>query len=297
MSKEAALYSNNSTNVRVQGPTSLRRGFRLLSRLSPRLTSRVAARLFTHPHGARRLVGREQSWRHEATPFRLECGGRSLAAWSWGDGPTILLHHGWNGQGAQLGAFVDPLVQVGFSVVAYDAPAHGESPGRFTNGVELSRTIAEAARQLHGLRGIVAHSLGCLATAYALRRPLPVERIVFLSPPADMITYTRMFADTVGLSERAYELMCEHFEMTLAMDWNDFSAEHLAQADRRHRDRQTPLLVVHDQQDRQVPWQHGRRYSRAWSGSEMLLTKGLGHRRILRDEQVTRKVVDFLVGG
>jgi pimeloyl-ACP methyl ester carboxylesterase len=297
MSKEAALRPDNSTNVRVQKFTPLAKGIRLMSQLSPRLTSRVAARLFTYPHGARPCGAQEKAWLREATPFRLECSGRELAAWSWGDGPTILLHHGWNGRGAQLGAFVDPLVKAGFSVVTYDAPAHGESPGRFTNGVELARIIGQAARQLNGLHGIIAHSLGCLATAYALRRPLPVERIVFLSPPADMTTYTRMFADTVGLSDRAYELMCEHFETTLPMDWDDFSAERLARYDRSHRGRQTPLLVIHDQQDRQVPWQHGRRYHRAWSGSQFHLTEGLGHRRILRDEQVTRRIVGFLTGG
>jgi pimeloyl-ACP methyl ester carboxylesterase len=251
--------------------------------------------MFTYPHGPRQLSVREEGWLRDAVPFTLDCHGRQLAAWSWGDGPTVLLHHGWNGRGAQLGAFVTPLLDAGFSVVTYDAPAHGQSSGRFTNGVELARTITQVSRQMNGLHAIVAHSLGCIATAYALRQPLPVGRIVFLSPPADMLTYTQLFADTVGLSDQVYSLMCEHFAQTLSMDWDEFNAERLAVADRRDGRDQTPLLVVHDRLDGQVPWQHGQRYHQAWQGSQLHLTRRLGHQRILRDREVVQKVVDFLV--
>jgi pimeloyl-ACP methyl ester carboxylesterase len=257
----------------------------------------MAARLFTYPHGPRQRSAREARWLSEAVPFKLVCDGRPLAAWSWGDGPTVLLHHGWNGRGAQLGAFVEPLVAAGFSVVTYDAPAHGESPGRFTNGIELARTIVQASRRLHGLHAIVAHSLGCMATGYALRQPLPVGRIVFVSPPADMLTYSQMFADTAGLSDQVLDLMRAHFATKLDMEWRDFSAGHLAQADRLARGNQTPLLVVHDRNDQQVPWQYGKQYHQVWEGSQLHLTNRLGHRRILRDENVVRKVVDFLVDG
>jgi len=294
VSQEAALQPNKSTNVRFQCPSLLRSCFKLSSHLAPQLTSRIAARLFTYPHGPRHRSAREARWLRDAVPFRLACGNRSLAAWSWGDGPTVLLHHGWNGRGAQLGAFIKPLVAAGFSVVTYDAPAHGESPGRFTNGVELARTIAQVSWRLNGLHAIVAHSLGCMATGYALRQPLPVGRVVFVSPPADMHTYSQMFADTAGLTDQVHNLMRGHFETKLGIDWRDFSAESLAAADRQLRGTQTPLLVVHDRLDQQVPWQHGRQYHEVWERSQIYLTERLGHRRILRDEKVVQKVVDFL---
>ena len=44
-----------------------------------------------------------------------------------------------------------------------------------------------------------------------------------------------------------------------------------------------PVLVVHDRGDAEIPWQHGAAIARAWRGAEMLITEGLGHRRILRD--------------
>jgi len=260
------------------------------------MSSRAAARLFTCSHGVRENTARERLWLGDASPFELDCGGHTLAAWSWGDGPTVLLHHGWHGRGAQLGAFVAPLVEAGFSVVTYDAPAHGASPGRFTNGVEMARIIAEASRQLHGLHAVVAHSLGCLSTAYALRSHLPIERLVFVAPPADMVTYSRQFAAALGLTDRGYDGMIAHFESTLDMDWRDFEVERLAEADRLARGRQTPLLVIHDRDDLQAPCAHGQRLHAAWEGSRFQLTEGLGHNRILGDAGVVRRAVDFLAG-
>jgi len=295
MPEIAASTYENRTNVRVQGPLALRGSFRLMSHVAPETTGRLAARLFTHVHGAHRTDPREPHWLADATPFELDAGGRRLAAWSWGDGPTVLLQHGWRGRGAQLGAFVSPLLDAGFSVVTYDAPAHGASPGRFTNGVEFARTIAAASRELHGLHAVVAHSLGSLSTAYALRRPLPIERLVFVGPPADMSGYLGQFSDAVGLTDQVRDLMRSHFETTLDMDWNEFCAERLAEADRRARGRQTPLLIVHDRGDRQAPWEDGRRYHESWEDSRFLSTSGLGHKRILSDDEVVRTVVDFLV--
>ena len=55
-----------------------------------------------------------------------------------------------------------------------------------------------------------------------------------------------------------------------------------------------PVLVVHDRGDAEVPWQHGAALARAWRGSEMLMTEGLGHRRILRDPDVVAAAVAFV---
>ena len=54
-----------------------------------------------------------------------------------------------------------------------------------------------------------------------------------------------------------------------------------------------PLLVVHDQDDTDVPWQDGKTYAEAWPGARMMTTNGLGHRRILREPSVLSAVADF----
>jgi hypothetical protein len=58
-----------------------------------------------------------------------------------------------------------------------------------------------------------------------------------------------------------------------------------------------PLLVVHDQGDRETSWAGGRQIARAWPGARMVSTSRLGHRRILRDPAVIAEVVGFLTGA
>ena len=55
--------------------------------------------------------------------------GDGLVAWRWGQGPRVLLVHGFEGNRAQFAAIVEALVRRGFAAVALDVPAHGESAG------------------------------------------------------------------------------------------------------------------------------------------------------------------------
>jgi pimeloyl-ACP methyl ester carboxylesterase len=57
------------------------------------------------------------------------------------------------------------------------------------------------------------------------------------------------------------------------------------------------LLVVHDEDDRAVPFEGGYRLSRAWPGARFRATNGLGHARILRDPETVRAAVDFIRGA
>ncbi len=244
--------------------------------------------LFSRPHAAGRRGQVEVDWFADATPFRLRVAGHDLAAWSWGDGPTVLLHHGWGGRASQLGAFVRPLVEAGFSVVAYDAPAHGDSPGRTTNGFEMGAIIAATAHRMLGLHGIIAHSLACSSSAFAMQSSPPVARLVFLSPPAEMDTYAAIFRDSLGFSDRVIELMKTGFETRSNARWDDFRPAHLAQKIK------VPLLVISDKDDRQVPWQHGRAIAAACPTARFVATEGLGHSRLLADRGVIGQVIDYL---
>src|SRR5215212_7536071 len=73
--------------------------------------------------------------------FRIPFEGGELAVTTWGEGPAVLLMHGWGGARAQMTGFVEPLLGAGYRVVAYDQPAHGESDGKMTNLLEIALTM------------------------------------------------------------------------------------------------------------------------------------------------------------
>jgi pimeloyl-ACP methyl ester carboxylesterase len=55
-----------------------------------------------------------------------------------------------------------------------------------------------------------------------------------------------------------------------------------------------PTLVVHDRQDSINRFADGVAYSQAIPGARLVATEGLGHRRILKDDEVLRQVAAFL---
>src|SRR5262249_35923574 len=129
--KDAEFHAmENSTIVRSSKPPRwlpiVRPANRLLSALAPSAAVRLAERAFLTPPRSRR-PDTELTLLSTARARPLFVGGRHIEVWLWGSGPTVLLVHGWGGRGAQLGAFVEPLVTRGFSVVTFDAPGHGAS--------------------------------------------------------------------------------------------------------------------------------------------------------------------------
>ena len=144
---------------------SIRLFFAILGRVSPAVAGRLAAKLFSRPTRHRR-PDRERELIARGTPVPLPDG---LSATAWGAGPTVLLVHGWEGRGAQLGAFVDPFVAAGYRVVALDGPAHGDSSGRTTTGPEFAQAIARTREEIGPLAAIVALGL-TLASIFLQRR-------------------------------------------------------------------------------------------------------------------------------
>jgi pimeloyl-ACP methyl ester carboxylesterase len=55
-----------------------------------------------------------------------------------------------------------------------------------------------------------------------------------------------------------------------------------------------PLLVIHDDGDRMVPYAEAGRIIAANSGARMLTTQGLGHNRILSADVVLDAVLEHL---
>jgi pimeloyl-ACP methyl ester carboxylesterase len=264
-----------------------------LSLLSPEIAARVAERVFLTPP---RFAAPEPERAFLATGHRFKIRGPKgkgqLTAWSWGDGPTVFLVHGWAGRGGQLHSFVSPLVEAGFSVVLFDAPAHGQSPGRQTSLVEFSQALFAAVEAAGPAAAVIAHSMGAGATAFALARGLQTSAVVFIAPPRSPQDYADQMALRLGLSPEVMARMQARIERRYNARWSELNLPELA---RTLCERSTArLLVVHDRDDRDTPYESGAAIARHWQGAELLSTQGLGHRRVLREPEVIERVVHFV---
>lgn len=271
----------------------LRAGFRQIGPYLPDLAGRLAYRLW---FSTRRFPEppRETHWRTQARSDRLSWRHAALARYSWGaaDAPAVLLIHGWNGRGTQLGAFAGPLIQAGFRAVACDAPGHGRSPGRCTNIFDYADAIQTLAQASGPVAGAIAHSFGMPATARAMQQGLLLPRLVAIAAPACADFLLRRFAHLLDIPDSVIAAMRARIERNFGMDiFARLSTEAMLAG------QTLPGLIIHDRGDRDVPHTHAERLREAWPSAKLLLTEELGHRRILRDHAVIAAAVGFLRDG
>ncbi len=274
----------NSTIVRFQ---AWRRGaIGLLGRWLPGITAAVAERLFftaPRPRGSR-----GEALLRGGRRCDVRVDGRRVAAWRFGRGPTVLLVHGWAGRAAQMSAFVPSLVGRGLSVVAFDAPGHGESARGMSSAVQFASAMRVLASRQGPFHAVVAHSLGASAATLALRQGLAARRLAFLGPAAAPPAWARVFAEKLGVPDAVVVRLKARSEKRLGLAWEELDVPRLC------RGLQQPLLVLHDRHDTEVAVADGRAIAAAWPGARFVETAGLGHNRILRDASVVEDVAAFV---
>lgn len=293
--------SKNSTTVRSKNVVRLTRAvLQTAFVVSEELGSSLAERLFTSPRRYARPP-RERAILARGTPFTVPVRLMSprwsgklteVAAWRWGVGPTVLLVHGWEGRGSQLGAFVEPLVAAGMSVVTFDAPAHGDSRGSRLYLTDHADALADVAAEIGPVHALVAHSFGAAAVLLAhARAGLDVARNVLIAPNVLIDDAIEKFARVVALDDSERESFENHLVASSGIPLASLAIEGLV------ANRESALLVVHDRADREVSMGHGERLAATWPNAQLVLTEDLGHRRILRDDAVIGRVVDFVRAG
>ena len=175
----------------------MRTAFRAVGAVAPGVAARWAETLFCTPP---RRPGGDGRFLAAGARFTLESQGQRLTGWEWGSGRTVVLVHGWGGCASRFGALGAGLLEAGFRVVAYDAPTHGESTGRFASLPEFARALSDVAASVGPIHGLVGHSLGGAAVAMAMRHGVEARRVVLLAPPADVRIFSDLFARSLAIA-------------------------------------------------------------------------------------------------
>ncbi|HEX4966799.1 MAG TPA: alpha/beta hydrolase [Thermoanaerobaculia bacterium] len=274
----------------VPAPSWLRAGMRVASTLAPGAAALLARKLFFTPLRAR-LRDEEREVLARGEVFSLPVGGQRVVGRVWGEGPTVILAHGWGGHSGQMTWLAGPAVEAGFRVVALDFPGHGESAGSVSSLIHFASALVRVAALFGPVRGLVAHSFGAAAGTYAMSSGLAVERAVFFAPPAGFESFWARFQAGVGVSQEVMDRMLHEAEEWLNVSFAGIGPAGLAPS------MTVPLLVLHDPEDREVPFAEGAELARRWPGAELRPAAGLGHLRILRDAGCVEAAVKFVAGG
>lgn len=270
---------------------------RAADRVSPEIAARLAMPLFMKAGPALAVRPGERAVHESATRSSLHVRGRDIVAYEWGHGPeTVLLVHGWRGRAAQFAPIVRELRADGYRLVAFDAPANGESRGRRTD-IRDHLAAIEALQSRHGrFRTVIGHSFGGLAALTAVREGTATGGVAAISGMADARFLVDSFAGRLGLSAPTADVLAREFTRRVMPEqenpYGRFDAVTTPLPD------DVPLLVVHDRGDREVAASEGMRLHAAHGErSRLLITEGAGHSRILGADATLDAVTAFVNGG
>jgi pimeloyl-ACP methyl ester carboxylesterase len=199
----------------------------------------------------------------------------------------IYFLHGWGGRGGQFFRFGPPLLAAGFSVVFIDAPAHGETPGKTATLREFSDSLVRAIEQCGPAYGIIAHSLGAAAATLALKEGLRAERTILLAPPESPGPYLEALVHKLGVDKKLLPALQDQVARRLRLTWKQVSLLDSPP-------QKSPVLIVGDKKDADVPISSVEAIAQAWPGAELMTTENWGHHRLLRAPEVITRTLAFL---
>lgn len=268
--------------------TTIRTANRVVGAIAPQLVAEFARRLLMTPH-AHRPRGYELDVLARAQRITFRFGVSGLR---WGDsGPVVLMQHGWEGRPTQFAAFIAPLLAAGRQVIAIEAPAHGRSPGHQSHVFAFAETLLEVGAEIRGIESVVGHSMGGSAALYAISQGLSASRAVAISAPAALSRVLARFADWIALPEAAQRRFVQVVDRHVGVQAEELDVARLA------RGLGIDALIVHDRDDREVPYDEARAWATGWPAAQLLTTQGLGHTRLLTDPAVVESVVGFLTNA
>ena len=258
--------------------------------ISTKLVTRYTAKLFTTPI-KHKIPKREFEMEHKSTQQHLYVPAisKSVVTYEYGkSNRKILLVHGWSGRGTQLFKIADELVKQGYSTVSFDAPAHGKSKGKTTIMSDFIHSILEIDKQYGPFEIAIGHSLGGMSVLNAIKDGLHVDKAIIIGSGDIVQDILDEFISKLGLKQEISELLRDFFESKYQVKMDDFSAYKAAQKIK------IPILVIHDYNDPEVPVKAGIHIHKQLENGTLYLTEGLGHRKILGNQNVIKKTIDFI---
>ena len=214
-----------------------------------------------------------------------------VVAWRLGDGPAVLLVHGWEDDNSLWAPLIDVLVERGRALVVLDLPAHGFSEGEWGLGPQAADGIAAVAAAMGPIDAVVAHSFGAGGAMLAISEGLVVDRVVLIAPPLRTSNRWLRYAERLGVTEDVALAAQSIYEERVgpARASFDFRAE-LTQFD-------VDLLVIHSADDERMPVGDSQEVVPTCRRGELVVVDGLSHRRTARDPEVVARVAEYVSDG
>ena len=273
----------------------LRTKFKTIGMLSPSIAGKIAFDLFSTPYPKYKKKKAPAIF-HQAIPLQVNVtGGFKINGFKWTpvnpNGKTVLIAHGYASYIYKFEQYIQPLLKAGFTVLGFDAPAHGLSEGKQINALIYKDAIEHIIRVCGPIDHFIGHSLGGLTMALIaenIENP-SAHKFVIIAPATKTTTTLNNYFSMMRLSPDIRTAFMDELGRRTHLPIQYF------EADRAIEQYSGPLLWIHDTGDRICPYKDLVNFkNKASDNIKFLITNGLGHNKVYKTQDIIEKVVSFL---
>jgi esterase/lipase len=226
-----------------------------------------------------------------AEPLYMKIYGLKIKGYRWNKDRSeqVLILHGFSSSAHKFNHFIAPLLEKGYGVIAFDAPAHGSSEGKTINVLEYSKLIEKIIKIYGPITGFIAHSFGGIALSLALEKTPHDEntKIVLIAPATETTSAIDAAFSMLGIENKNVR---DAFEKIIQEKSGHPSKWFSVKRAMQHIKANT--LWIHDEDDTTTPLSDALKVKELnLPNVRFPITKGLGHRR---DKTIKKEVIDFL---
>jgi pimeloyl-ACP methyl ester carboxylesterase len=263
---------------------------KVLQYFSKNLAARFAARIFSTPLKFK-IPEREIMMRESAKSefFDIPSIQKKIMIYTYGfSKKKILLVHGWAGRGTQLFNLADKVLENKMMVISFDAPAHGLSTGKTTSMTEYIETILQIDKKYGPFEAAIGHSFGGMTLLNSVASGLNIKRLVTIGSDNSISEIFKYFVKKIELKPIIAIKLEDVFEKIYKSKIDNFCSDKVA------KEISIPTLVIHDSEDKFVPVRSAVEIRQNLKNGELLITHGLGHHKIFRDNIIIQRIIDFI---
>ncbi len=249
---------------------------RLHHTLAPKHAKRTARKLLLTPARAKP----KNQTPSELVTDSVQSKYGALKTYRLGTGPVWVLNHGWSGSASQFFPLMEYIAQQGFTALAYDQPAHGQSEGAFGHIPAFVHSLEVILDSVDEVAGVVSHSMGAAATLECKHAKLQNAPLLLVAPVLNYLENLFGSVARSGYSMKLFEAVVREIEDEYSYPLNSIDPQGRLQA------RSAKTTIVHDPEDRFASYEVSQQEAAKSELVELVATQGKGHGRIMSSNEV-----------
>lgn len=264
--------------------------FKLLSMISKRKAAEKAFVVFGTPF--MKSIRKAPVKNAEVIHFQLNNKKLNGYRWNHPQPKKALILHGFGSAAHKFEDYALLLIDKGFEVLAFDAPAHGNSEGDTTNAMEYSEMIKQVMEQFGPIENFIAHSFGGISLSLALEQKQHDSNtsVVFIAPATETTSAVDGAFKMLKLKNETVRSEFEKIVLKVSGKQTVWFSMRRAMNNIK-----ASVLWIHDEDDDITPWDDALKVKEDnHLNIKFILTKGLGHRKIYHDPDIKNTVIKFL---